>query len=133
MIRQSLNGEFALIQMRRLLSVFDNGENAEKEIARVIVTDAITLGYAVSVDDGGASYTIRLSRDVEATLAAMFSTGEDLLYFRHPGTPGCVGVLLLIYGNGHDVISDYTDNVDMARILSRANRLSEALSAHSAA
>ena len=80
----------------------------ERAIAERLVTDAIALGYQVSVNDGEA-WVVKRSTDSKAIMAALFSTDEDYIRIRKEGEEGSVGTFTLIYGNdGWDVIADWS-------------------------
>lgn len=100
----------------------------EKAIVKAIVTNAIELGYTVSVYDG-EEWCLRRSDDVKTIIAATFSTDLDCLCFREKTDEAKrVGTVQLVYGNdGFDVISDYTSNDTMETILSKANALAKEL------
>lgn len=99
----------------------------EQKIAKQIITDAIAAGYLISVDDGG-EVVIKRSRNKAEIVAAMFSTDSDTLTIRKAdGTR--VGAIFLVYGNGADVISDYTDNSEIQRLLTRPLATSDQMSA----
>ena len=79
----------------------------ETTICNKLVSCALAAGYAVTVYDG-EEFALRNSKDRAAIKAAMFSTDCDRLYFWNGRD--MVGSVLLIYGNGQDVISDHSDN-----------------------
>jgi hypothetical protein len=90
----------------------------EAKIARKVVTLALAKGYMISVYDGKAMALMQ-STSRNAILDAMASTDEDHLFFRNAAGDR-VGHMLLIYGNGEDLISDYTDNDAMADLADEA-------------
>lgn len=94
-------------------------DKIETTICNRLVTRAIEAGYAVTVYDG-EEFALRNSRDRAAIKAAMFSTDSDRLYFWNGRD--MLGSILLIYGNGEDVISDYSDNEAMNALAEFANR-----------
>jgi hypothetical protein len=79
----------------------------EHKIAEQLVTNALLLDYAVSVHDGEA-FAVKRSSNKQEIIAALNSTDEDKLVFRKNGE--VVGSVYLIWGNGADVISNYSDN-----------------------
>lgn len=93
----------------------------ERQIVERLVRDALRLAFSVSVNDGEDT-TLHESTDLDAIGKAMGTTDEDWLVFHSPAR-GRVGWVRLIYGNGADVISDYTANETMERIVAGANAL----------
>lgn len=89
----------------------------ERRIVSRLVKIAITKGYAISVNDG-EEWTVKKSRDENAILSALATTGMDVLRFRLADAR--IGDITLIWGNDEDVISDSTDNEEMAAIISHA-------------
>jgi hypothetical protein len=86
-------------------------DNIERQIAERIVDRALAAGYTISVYDGG-EWALKRSSNRADIVAAMYSTDSDTLRFRLPnGKP--VGSIMLVYGNGADVVCDYTDNEAM--------------------
>jgi hypothetical protein len=85
-------------------------QEVERKIATAVITAAIAAGYSITVDDGDDDVIVR-SKDIEAILASMFSTGQDTLYMYQQDR--CFGWVLFIYGwGGWDVINDYTTNLE---------------------
>lgn len=80
------------------------------EIKIVRITIAGILNHSddiqIRVNDG-EEYVTGWTRDQDAILAAMFSTDADILSFR-TNDKSQRGSVVFIYGNGHDVISDYS-------------------------
>lgn len=96
----------------------------EARIVRAIVTDALKLGYSVSVYDGEyAEWAIENSTDRKAILAECAATDEDRLYFTPNGQTKATGVVWIIYGEGDTCVTDYTDTPEMEAILKRANKI----------
>ena len=91
-------------------------DNIEKQIVERIVDKALAAGYTISVYDGEA-WPLKRSSNRPDILAAMYSTDSDLLRFRLPESGDSVGAILLIYGNGTDVVSDCTDNEAMGALV----------------
>jgi hypothetical protein len=88
-------------------------QKMERAIVRRVVKDALKLGYALSVDDGGDEYTVTESRDGKAVLAALMQTDEDHLILNRDGVQR--GWVRFVYGNdGWDVICDYSVRVEDA-------------------
>jgi hypothetical protein len=106
----------------------------EAYVCRFLVRAALAHGYAISVFDGEA-WALKRSTDEEAIKAAMFSTDNDTLTLHKEKVSSrekLRGSVLLIYGNGWDVISDYSvslealmidvmKHIDSVRNLDRAN------------
>lgn len=105
----------------------------EALIAGSILDQAASRGLLVSVFDG-EEWAVRLSSDRAALDAAIGATGETMLVLRDPdnlddrGNPGRVGSVVLIHGNGADVIHDYSDDVEMIALLAPVLALVERLS-----
>ena len=84
-------------------------QETEKRIIRRIVRDALAKGWTVSVNDG-EEWTLKESSDEKVILGAMQTTDEDQLMLRENGEKR--GWIRLIYGNGEDVICDYSTALD---------------------
>jgi hypothetical protein len=91
-------------------------DNIEKQICERIVDKALAAGYTISVYDGEA-WPLQRTSNRPDILAAMYSTDSDVLRFQWPESGELIGSVLLIYGNGDDVVSDYTDNEAMAALV----------------
>lgn len=83
----------------------------EKQIVNLILDRVLAEGGAIDVHDGEET-PLKNSRDKTAIFAAMFSTDEDYLYIRQSPGQKPMGWVRLIYGNGIDLISDYTVNLE---------------------
>ncbi|MEL4506267.1 hypothetical protein AAEX63_15380 [Luteococcus sp. H138] len=81
----------------------------ERRIATRVVADLLAVGYAVSVDNG-VDIELRKSRDPEAIGKALAGTDADWLHAHGKDGKAC-GWVLLAYGNGTDLVSDYTTNL----------------------
>jgi hypothetical protein len=97
----------------------------ERRIASRFISDAIAAGYTLDVNDGEETVLVK-STDIDAILAAMFSTDEDILIVRR--SDHRIGAVHLIHGNGGDLISDHTDTAEMRDLLAGADALTEAYS-----
>jgi hypothetical protein len=100
----------------------------ERQIIVLLVEDLLAKGYALGVFDC-EEVTLRPTRDEARIFAAMFMTDDDHLLVRTDGQEGGEhdGWIRLVYGNGGDVISDWTTNLDestMARASELADRFS---------
>jgi hypothetical protein len=71
-----------------------------------LVDAALASGYTVSVNDG-EEWTVKKSTDRTVILDAMGTTGEDRLMVRN-SVGDKVACYYLIYGNGSDVLSDWS-------------------------
>lgn len=101
----------------------------EQQITHAIVSTALALGYAIAVLSDGYD-VLRRSSDSAAILAAVESVDEIELRFYLPHSlpwHRCVGWVLLIAGNGTDVISAAADNDATRAILAPAESLAERL------
>ena len=97
--------------------------SGERGVATRLVRAAIHAGYAVSVYDG-EEYTVKRSRKERQILAALATTGEDMLVIRD-ATGERLGVLALIWGNeesGECLIANHTDNDAMEALYQAAQR-----------
>ena len=93
----------------------------EKTVAAKLVAAAIASGYILSVNDGEA-WTVKRSTNRAAILAALETTGEDVLRVRD-AAGGYLGDINLIWGNdpnGEELIADHTDNPAMAALIANA-------------
>lgn len=85
----------------------------ERQIATKVVECLIKADFTVSVNDG-EEIVLQYSTDVPAILAAMFSTDEDYLLVHDRKSGRSRGWVRLLHGNGVDMISDYTINLESA-------------------
>lgn len=86
----------------------------EASLARKLVTAALFSGLSISVCDGD-EFPLRKSKNKESIYSAMNSTESDILWFwRDDIRLGCV---VLIWGNGEDLISDYTDSPEIKKLV----------------
>jgi hypothetical protein len=94
----------------------------EQSIVFSIIAVALAEGFTISVYDG-EEYPLTNSTDPKAINDAMFSTDSDVLVLSkgQPAMPA--GSIVLIYGNGCDVISDHS--VSLSRLLLTPMELSE--------
>jgi len=96
----------------------------EAAICYAVAASAVKRGLLVSVYDG-EEWSLKLSSCLDAIGEVVGITDETTLLFRDPAAlvdcqPRRVGKVLLVHGNGADVISDYSDNAEMAAILAPA-------------
>lgn len=100
----------------------------EQAIATAIVEDVLSLGYVITVDNGGDDFEIERASDKEGVLENMFASDWDRLFIYRPAKIHQVGWVMLVYGNdGWDVISDYLCSSAMNLILKRAQELAKTL------
>ena len=85
----------------------------ERVIINRLIGDMLSAGALLGVNDGEET-TLERSADPVAIKAAMYTTDEDYLLVWASGhtTGRCTGWVRLIYGNGEDVISDYSLNIE---------------------
>ncbi len=106
----------------------------ETRIINKLLADALAAGYNISVNDGEDTI-VSHSREIGVIKGAMRSTDEDYLHFTilEPdlGNFRRVGWVRLIYGNGVDLISDYSDNSATEALVSGATKLAEEIEAQS--
>jgi hypothetical protein len=81
-------------------------DKKERTITRRIVKAALAKGYTVSVYDG-EEFALRRSSSERAIMKAIYSTDEDTLVMH--GGERRIGQIYLVWGNGEDVVTDYTD------------------------
>ena len=89
--------------------------STEKTVAKKFVQKCIASGFVVSVNDGEC-WTVKKSDNLAAILAALESTGEDILRIRDKEAGIVIGTAVLIWGNapdGSELIADYTANLPM--------------------
>lgn len=90
------------------VSLIPNATVDEAFIASALVLACLAKGYSLSVHDGD-SLVVRRSTDRELILSSLASTEEDTL--RIYGADGeALGGILLIWGNGLDLMADWTDS-----------------------
>lgn len=98
----------------------------ERQIAVQVVDDLLAAGLQIQVWNGGDEPELEFSTDRAAILGALAASDEDqLVTIEHGADPTTTRrrSVHLIYGNGADLISDYTTSLDP--ILARANALAE--------
>lgn len=81
----------------------------ERQIAERLIDDVLGSGASVSIFDGEHT-TVRRSRDRADILAALGTTDSDVVRIHTASAPGTIhhAWVLLIWGNGFDLISDST-------------------------
>jgi hypothetical protein len=93
--------------------------NIEKRIANKLVRAALAKGYTICVYEG-EDYALKRSKKEREIEAALGSTDSDTLILRNEAGER-VGSVLLIWGNGEDVISDHTDNAAINELVNGLN------------
>jgi hypothetical protein len=99
----------------------------EKRIAKQVVADALAAGFTISVNDG-EEITLTRSSDKAAIVAAMFSTDHDYLIINRASGER-IGWIMLVYGNGTDLISDYVVKPEIEAVIKRASETADKLAA----
>lgn len=80
----------------------------EKRIARRAVKALLDAGYEVAVDDG-EEVTVPHCSDIDKIMAALGTTDMDwLIAFKNNNS---YARAVLIWGNGEDVLSDYSTSL----------------------
>lgn len=104
----------------------------EQEIISAILLEAALSGFVVSLFDG-EEWVAKQTADFALIQTLIGATDETKLRFRDPasldesGKPSSVGYVVLIHGNGCDVISDYSDGPAMTALLSKAVAVADRL------
>ena len=90
----------------------------EKRIVGDIIRRALETGFKISVYDG-EEWPVKVSTDFDAIATEVAATDLTTLRFRREieaegkiSRP-IVGDVILVHGNGHDVVGDFTDNAEM--------------------
>lgn len=99
------------------MSLIPHTTKVEAEIATKLVEAILANGWTISVSDGEAIVQKR-STDRAAILASLSSTDSDTLIVRYR-TGLKVGNILLVWGNGEDLISDFTDVPDLSQLINQ--------------
>lgn len=101
-------------------------QEIERRICNRVIQDLLGQGYSLGVNDGEETVVTHCT-DQTKIAEAMFSTDEDYLLVYQPGKDRHFGWVRLIYGNGCDVVSDYTINLEPH--LEAANKYADSLEA----
>ena len=83
----------------------------ERIIVQRLISDLLDRGYSLGVNDGEET-TLTHSSDMLEITSAMYSTDEDFLLVYRENANHPFGWVRLIHGNGRDIISDYTTNLE---------------------
>lgn len=103
-----------------------HGSVTEKAIVGKLVTDLLAAGLKISVFDGEET-TVRRSADAKTIFEALASTDSDTLLIYRTDDPKRIGSILLIWGNDHDIISDYSDNATIESFVDPVQDFAEGL------
>lgn len=98
-------------------------EGIERTICERIVDDALSAGYSIAVWEG-EDWALKASRDRAVILSSMASTDEDTLFLKDRDGRR-VGSILLVYGNGNEVVADHTYNDRTEAVLSGAGHIAD--------
>ena len=83
----------------------------ERTIAKRLIRTILEAGYDVRIHEGEDWAMDKRSNDPKTIFDNMASTDEDRVYFYSTSErKEQLGWIWLIYGNGEDLISDYSDN-----------------------
>ncbi len=105
--RAALMREAAILAISRHLPIKCNiFDQQEYEIALRLIDAGLAEGLVISVWEG-EDHAIQNSTDRATLMGALASTDSDWVNFHDTGGDR-VAAVLLIYGNGEDLISDYT-------------------------
>ena len=99
--------------------IMEHASTIERRVATALVARALNAGYTVSVRDdafGEGEWVVKKSKDEREILGALCSTGSDFLRMRNEAGES-VGWVALIWGNGEDLVSDYSDNEAIAKLV----------------
>ncbi|MBD9544325.1 hypothetical protein IB276_33300 [Ensifer sp. ENS04] len=94
----------------------------EKKIVDKIIRKALDADLHISVEDG-LDWALKFSQDYEAITAEVNATDVTMLRFRklvHEDNEikrPIVGDVILIHGNGEDVVHDHSDNRETADLV----------------
>lgn len=102
-------------------------DEMERQIAERIVLDALDAGFSLTINNGGDEDELVLSTDLKAIGEAMATAGHDVITLHRGGER--FGFIELIYGNGPDLIADYSTRAEVCAVLTEAEALAERFSA----
>jgi hypothetical protein len=103
----------------------DYMNKTEAQIINRILSAALAHGGKVSVYDG-EEWALKQSTDRAAIQAEVAATDMTTLRLRD-AKGDTVGSVLLVHGNGADVICDYSDSPAMDAMLANANAYADSL------
>ena len=109
-------------------------EPAERLVIDAILNEAEARHLLVSVYDG-EEWAVTATGNMADVRREVAATEATVLAFRDPaqlsprdGRPSMLGRVILVHGNGCDVISDHTDTREMAALLAPALAVADQLS-----
>lgn len=79
----------------------------EKRIVNKLLRRIIDQGYLINIDNGGNCYELKFpTKNLSVIRKELRATGhDDLILFRNDTR---IGFISLVWGNGEDVVSDYS-------------------------
>lgn len=92
----------------------------ENRIAQALIHEILVRGFTVSINDGEEE-VITKSTAEKAILKAMANTDENTIVFFN--SKGPVGGIMIFFGEGDEMISDYSDNLITNQIVERAKKI----------
>lgn len=107
------------------MSYPDHIDPTELFIIDLIVTKALADGWMITVYGDGELDLLR-STDYHLITSNIAACSETTLKFFRPGATSREGMVLLVHGNGCEVISDYTANPEIEALVACAEKLAEA-------
>lgn len=105
-------------QVRAAIPTNNIRDTHERRIIGRAVAFGLAQGWSVSVNDG-VCWCLKMSRDIGEIAGSLASTDCDIIRFRDDARQS-MGSIILIYGNGEDVLSDHTDNEAMEALFNFA-------------
>lgn len=97
----------------------------ERKIIDRILEDALARDYKVSVFDGEA-WSLNRSRNIDMIRSEIAATDVTTLKIRDRHDEP-VGSILLVHGNGADVVCDYSSSLRMEELMQGYHQLWETL------
>ncbi|ACD21593.1 hypothetical protein [Paraburkholderia phytofirmans] len=90
-------------------------DKTESRIARRVVSALLAAGYGISIDDGEAETPVL--HEERKIIREMSATCSDRIYVWTRDSVADAetrrnGWVLMVYGNGIDVLTDYTTNLE---------------------
>lgn len=94
----------------------------ERDVIDDLIREALMQGARISVYDG-EEWALSRSTDYRRITSEIAATDETTICLRKPDETGAlrrIGTVFLVHGNGAEVVSDYTDVPEVARIVMAA-------------